>query len=283
MKTSVDCIPCLLRQASDALKLSKLEPENEMDCLRDLLRTAASLDFSLSPPVLSGALQARLRELTTISDPFLEAKQRFNRLALELLPQLAEAVTAARDPFAAAVQLAIAGNVIDLGAKSGLDDDEVRHTTTTALAQPLVGDLSQLQKSAESARRILYLCDNAGEIVFDRVLIQQLPLGAVTVAVRGRPVLNDATYDDAVVAELSKLARVIDNGSDVPGTFLMNCSTEFQKQFKDADLIIAKGQGNFETLHAERGRVFCLFRVKCQSVAQHCGHPIGSHVVWLSS
>ncbi|HQL22759.1 MAG TPA: ARMT1-like domain-containing protein, partial [Opitutaceae bacterium] len=207
-------------------------------------------------------------------------KQRFNRLARELLPPLAEAVAQSADSFAAAVRLAIAGNIIDLGAKSGLTEDEARQTAATALEQPLIGALAELREAVSRARRILYLCDNAGEIVFDRVLIGQLPRGAVTVAVRGHAVINDATREDAEAAGLAELAEVIDNGSAMPGTVLADCSPEFRRRFAEADLVIAKGQGNYESLHAERAPLFCLFRVKCAIVATHCGHPVGSHVVW---
>jgi len=178
------------------------------------------------------------------------------------------------------VRLAIAGNIIDLGAKSGLTEDEARQTAATALEQPLIGALAELREAVSRARRILYLCDNAGEIVFDRVLIGQLPRGAVTVAVRGHAVINDATREDAEAAGLSELAEVIDNGSAMPGTVLADCSPEFRRRFAEADLVIAKGQGNCESLHAERAPLFCLFRVKCAIVATHCGHPVGSHVVW---
>jgi len=181
------------------------------------------------------------------------------------------------------VRLAIAGNVIDLGAKSGLTEDEARQSAASALDQPLCGPLAALRQAAARAQRILYLCDNAGEIIFDRVLIAQLPRGRVTVAVRGRAVLNDATREDAVLAGLPALAEVIDNGSAAPGTVLEDCAPEFRRRFAGADLIIAKGQGNFESLHAEAAPLFCLFRVKCPFVAEHSGHPIGSHVVWRAA
>ena len=278
MKTSLDCIPCLVRQSMDAVRLCDAAPAVSAMAVREILLATTSLDFSLPPPQLSGELQAQLREITGCDDPYLEDKRRFNRLALELLPPLAKAVLRSADSFAAAVRLAIAGNVIDLGAKSGLTEEEVRQAA--ALDQPLLGDLDALRHAASHAQRILYLCDNAGEIVFDRVLIEQLPRSHVTVAVRGRPVINDATREDAIAAGLHEVAELIDNGSAAPGTVLGDCSSEFRRRFAEADLVIAKGQGNFETLHDAPAPIFCLFRVKCAIVAEHCGHPVGSHVVW---
>lgn len=280
MNTSLDCIPCLMRQAMDAIKLCPRTPEAEIMAVRELLLASTSLDFNASPPAVSGALQAQLREITGCDDPYMQAKRRFNLLAKELLPPLALAVSKDRDPFLAAVRLAIAGNVIDLGAKSGLTEEEVRVAASGALTQALYGEAEKLREAVAGAQHILYLCDNAGEIIFDRVLLEQFPRGRTTVVVRGRAVLNDATREDATAAGLPSLAEVIDNGSDAPGTVLSECSEAFRQRFEAADLIVAKGQGNFETLHDSGRPLYCLFRVKCPRVSAHCGYPVGSHLVW---
>lgn len=280
MNTTLSCIPCLLRQSVDAVGLCDVTTETSHQFIREILLAATTLDFSRPPPLLAGQLQAQLREITGCDDPYHELKRQHNRLACSLLTSLAQAVHRAADPFAAAVRLAIAGNVIDLGAKSRLTPAEIQATVAGALEHPLVGELEPLRTAIVSARRILYLTDNAGEIVFDRVLVDLLPRNRVTVAVRGRSVLNDATVDDATTAGLSELAEIISNGSAVPGTVLSDCSPDFRRRFAEADLIIAKGQGNFETLHEEHAPLFCLFRVKCEIVAEHCGHPVGSHLVW---
>ena len=122
---------------------------------------------------------------------------------------------------------------------------------------------------------ILYLTDNAGEIVFDRLLIEQLPAGKVVVAVRGAPVLNDAVRADAETADLPDVAPVVDNGSDAPGTILDDCSAEFRGRYAAADLVIAKGQGNYETLAEEDKNLYFLFTVKCPLVAGRVGEPVG--------
>lgn len=280
MNTALSCIPCLLRQSIDAIGLCDAEAGKRHQFIREILLGATTLDFSRPPPLLAGQLQAQLREITGCDDPYHEVKQRHNRLAFELLASLEQAVRCSFDSFGAAVRLAIAGNVMDLGAKSRFTEAETHAIATHALDHPLVGELESLRTAVASARQILYLTDNAGEIVFDRVLLDLLPRHRVTVAVRGRSVLNDATIDDATAAGLSKLAEIITNGSAVPGTVLADCSPDFRRRFAEADLIIAKGQGNFETLHDECAPLFCLFRVKCEIVAEHCGHPLGSHLVW---
>jgi uncharacterized protein with ATP-grasp and redox domains len=149
------------------------------------------------------------------------------------------------------------------------------------LAAPVDPDAAAaLRRAVAGADRILYLCDNAGEIVFDRLLIEVLPSEKITAVVRGTPVINDATLEDARATGLTEVVRVMDNGSDAPGTLLETCSPAFRDCFAAADLIIAKGQGNFETLSETRGkRIFFLLKVKCPLIARDIGEPTGRLVV----
>jgi damage-control phosphatase, subfamily I len=137
-----------------------------------------------------------------------------------------------------------------------------------------------LREAINAADKVLFLCDNAGEIVFDQYLIQDTPCEKFTCAVRGAPVINDALLEDARVAGLTDLVKVISNGSDIPGTVLEACSTEFKKTFFDADVVIAKGQGNFETLsELTSKRIFFLLQVKCLVIARDIGFPVGTFVI----
>jgi hypothetical protein len=228
---------------------------------------------------MSQSIHRRLRDLTGIADVYREAKQRFNALALELLPELKAKVSEAEDPFAYAVRLAIAGNVIDLGVNSNLQEADIRRSLQKVLTEPFCGDIQLFRRTLLAAGRVLYLADNTGEIAFDRLLIEQLPAGHVTVAVRGGPVLNDATLADAQAVGLDRIAEVIDNGSDAPGTILDDCSQAFQDSFKRADIIIAKGQGNFETLCEAPANIFFLLKIKCSVVANQTGLPIGTQAL----
>jgi uncharacterized protein with ATP-grasp and redox domains len=130
-----------------------------------------------------------------------------------------------------------------------------------------------------SAKKILYLVDNTGEIFFDKLLIQQMPNDKMTFVVRGYPVINDATLIDAKIAGLTEMVEVIDNGSDAPGTILEDCSKEFLRHFSDADLIIAKGQGNYETLSNSNKCIFFILKAKCPVIARDIGCEIGSLVI----
>jgi hypothetical protein len=278
MHTALDCIPCFARQALEAARFVADDVAVHERVLRDVLRWAAESDLAQSPPLVGQRIHRLLRELTGIDDPYRAVKGRFNRMALDMLPELSAAVRKAADPLAMALRLAIAGNVIDLGVNGGMTEDEARLCVHGALNEPFDGDVDAFRQAVDQARSILYLADNAGEIVFDRLLIEQLPAGRVAVVVRGGPILNDATMADAQAAGLCDMVEVIDNGSDAPGTILSDCSEAFRRRFAQADLVIAKGQGNFETLSDERAAIYFLFKVKCPVIADHVGLPLGTHV-----
>ncbi len=279
MKSSLDCVPCHVRQSLDASRAVSDDPALHEQMLKEMLRWTAEMDTDLSPPVLGQRLHRRLREVTGIADPYRAEKDRHNEMVLRLLPGLRERIAVADDPFGLAVKLAIAGNIIDLGVNGEVPDGALRASVEQALAEPVHGLVDELRRDIESAEDILYLADNCGEIVFDRLLIEQLPLERVTLAVRGLPILNDATMVDARTVGLTELVEVIDNGTDAPGTILDDCSPAFLRRFQAADLIISKGQGNFESLSDVDAPIYFLFKVKCGVVAEHVGEPVGTHMV----
>lgn len=250
--------------------------------LRRALREVAGFDRRRTPPEMGAMLFGVICEELGDPDPYLDLKRRLNRVALELLPELTRMVAAAPDPFAAAVRMAIAGNVIDVGSPGGRTEG-LREELASALERPLAGGgdevVERLREEAGRARSILYLTDNAGEIVLDRLLIERLPPGAVTVAVRSGPAINDALVEDAEAAGLDRVAEVIGSGAALPGTLLAECFSSFVERFRTADLVIAKGQGNFETLSDERGPIFFLLRAKCEVVARHLSCDVGDFVV----
>jgi uncharacterized protein with ATP-grasp and redox domains len=237
-----------------------------------------------SPPALAQKVHRIVRRITGVPDPYLELKNRYNRLALEILPDLEQRVADSPDPFETAVRLSIAGNIIDFGVNATLDEGTVQQTIARSLTDPLDHQaLDQLQTAVTEANDILYLGDNTGEIVFDRLLVEQLPTDKVTFAVRGAPILNDALIADAQAAGLTDLVEVIDNGVDVPGTIIELCSPAFHERFDKADLIIAKGQGNFETLSDTEKDIFFLLQPKCAVLAQHLSCELGRLVVVRSN
>ena len=221
-----------------------------------------------------------IRELVGNDDPYRDLKKQHNRFALELYDLLEPTVHSTEDPLETAVRLAIAGNIIDLGVKTSISDSDIHKTINDSLTAPFdEAMVEQLRSDTECAQNILYLADNAGEIVFDRLLIEQLPTEKVTVVVKGKPIINDATMDDAEFVGLTKIVEVIDNGSDAPGTILETCSQSFRDRFEDADLVIAKGQGNYETLSDLDKNIFFVLKAKCPVIAEHIGCEIGDMIL----
>jgi damage-control phosphatase, subfamily I len=283
MKTFLNCIPCIVRQTLDSVRLVTQDEAIHQQVLRQVLRNVAEMDMTQTPPAMGQSIHRLIREVTGQSDPYHQIKDRFNQLALTLYPTLREWVDQADNPLAAAVKLAIAGNVIDSAVNTQLSETEVREAVIHALSASLDGNVSEFFRAVAAAERILYLTDNAGEIVFDRLLIERMPREKLTVAVRGFPVINDATMEDAQLAGLASLVKVIDNGSDAPGTILADCSKAFLNHFDQADIVVAKGQGNYETLNDSSKNIYFLLKAKCPVIAEDLGCPMGSLVLRRSA
>ena len=278
MQTCLDCIPCLLRQAIDALRLATADEKSHIEILRRVLSALSRMDLSASPPRMAQQIHRMVRQDTATRDPYKSVKERLNRTALSLYPDLEARVARATDPLQTALRLAICGNVIDFGPYRTMDTERIQTAIAQALADPLHGDLAQLKQALQGARNILFLGDNAGEIVFDRLLLKQLGDRKIVYAVRGAPVLNDATIDDARSTQMTALVEVVTNGSDAPGTLLPDCSPDFRRRFERADLVVSKGQGNYETLSAVKRPICFLLKAKCPLIAAHLGCSLGSHV-----
>jgi uncharacterized protein with ATP-grasp and redox domains len=279
MRTYLDCVPCILSQALSAARMVSTEPAVHERILRETLRWTGDMDMKQPAPVMVQRIHRLLRETTGREDPYRDAKNHQNQTALALVPELSSRIEAAADPLTAALRVAIAGNAIDMGANGNVAGLDVRKAAVQALTGPLVGEVDGFRTAVEKAERILYLTDNAGEVAFDCLLIKQLLPARVTAVVRGKPVINDATTADARAVGLDRIVEVIDNGSDAPGTLLEDCSLGFRRRFAEADLVIAKGQGNYETLSEDPHDIFFLFRVKCSMVAARTGVPIGANVL----
>lgn len=279
MDTSLECVPCVFRQTLDAVRRHSDDADFHERVLREVAGWIQKTDLKQPPPLIAQRLHRFLRERTGIADPYAEDKRRDNALALSLMPELRERLAQSDDPFRLAVRLAIAGNQIDLGPKNSMTVEEVLDAVRSVEEQTFVGDVAAFQRHAAQAERILYLADNAGEIVMDRLLVEALGPNKVTVVVRGHPVINDATLDDAEAAGLTDICTVISNGNDVPGTALDCCTPEVQHLFVTADLVISKGQGNYETLSRNPREIYFLLKVKCPVIGDDIGYPIGTQVL----
>ena len=248
--------------------------------MREVLRTACEIDLSSTPPAMGQIIHQVIRQYTGNEDPYRQVKKHSNQLGLKMYPELKEKIEQSDDPFEMAVRVAIAGNIIDFAKINELDDEKIYQVIEDSFTAPLPKEnVSEFRRAVEDANDILFLGDNAGEIVFDRLLLEQMPQEKITFAVRGGPVINDATMKDAEDAGITELVEVVDNGSDAPGTILESCSEDFVHRFETADLIVAKGQGNFETLSDTDKNIFFLLKVKCPVVTQDVGLEVGSLVL----
>lgn len=277
MNTALDCIPCFVRQAAEAVRLSVADESRRADIMRSVLSELVGTDWNVSPTVASQRLHRSIRKATGDPDPYRAYKERMNRLALELLPCLQREARLEEQPKTALVRIALAANLIDAGPQTGLSEMAIRTALCRACrGECLMDSAGDLFRAAERTRHILFLADNAGEIVLDRVLIEVLPVARMVVGVRGSPVIDDATVTDAETAGLPNLVSVMPNGSDAPGTLIEDCSGDFRRTFEGSDLIIAKGQGNYASLKATSKHVFFLMQVTCPHVAADSGVPLGS-------
>ncbi len=283
MHYATDCYPCLVKQAAETIKRLGGAPAAEDALLRQVLAFLSAYPGDDPAPVLAQQIHRDIRAWAGDPDPFRALKEESNALALAWMPRLRERVQAAAEPLAVALQIAIAGNIIDYGILHQITPAQVADTLERVLATPLPVDaLTAARNAIAAARSIVYLADNAGEIVFDRLLIELLPRERVTLIVRGAPILNDATRADAQAAGFEGLVEILDNGCDLPGTQLAQCPPAIQARLLTADLVLAKGQGNYETLLGWGRPTLYLFVVKCAVVSGMTGEPLGTPMVLLN-
>ena len=282
MRTYLDCLPCFVRQALDVTRLIGADEELGERILRDVLQTASRMDYSQPPPVMGKYIHRLVRNTAQAPDPYASLKQGFNSMAMRVYPDLADRVRQAEKPLEAAVRLAITGNLIDFGTASDVSEEQVQREVDQALHNPFQGDVTSLERAVAQAGAILYLFDNAGEIVLDRLLLELLPLERVVGVVKPSPIINDATLDDAHACGITEMIPVVDTGSDAPGAVLEDCGEEFLRHYRRADLILAKGQGNYEALSHTKKDAFFLLKAKCSVVAADLGCTAGTMILTRS-
>lgn len=268
MKTYLDCYPCFLKQALSAARRAGASEELQQEILLTAMNDLQSLPTGVTPPEMACKIHKSVRQKTNTLDPYKLAKDQATQEALALYPELKNKVRTASDPLEMAARIAIAGNIIDLGVT---DTYDIEATLDRVLTQSFaINDLPALRKQIDECSSILYLADNAGETVFDRVLIELINK-PVTYVVKAGPIINDAIRDDAIAAGIDQVATIIDNGSQAPGTIFEQCSESFLQHFQQAELIIAKGQANYESLSDYSAPLFFLLQAKCDVIARDLG------------
>ncbi|MCJ7604154.1 MAG: ARMT1-like domain-containing protein [Desulfobulbaceae bacterium] len=278
MQTTLDCLTCFLKQAIHTARLSNASPAVQKEIMNGVIKKIMpSIDFTITPPENAVHLYKLIAEISGCPDPFAAVKKESNRFAASIAPLIRQKVNAADNPLLAALTFSIAGNIIDYGS---LHQFDMEQTIYEALFHHMpINDFAELETDLQQAGTILYLGDNSGEIVFDGIAIEKLN-SDVTFAVKKKAIINDALLEDARECGLENICRVTTNGTGCPGTPLPYCSAEFRELFHDADLIISKGQGNFETLSEVKAPIYFLLTVKCPVVNDHLFQLTGSPAGW---
>ncbi len=273
MKSYLDCFSCLLSQAINVARLTTDSENVQRQIINKVMQIFSKSALHVSPPEISQKVYAAIRQITKIDDPYYEAKQVQNKTALGLSDEFKTMISSANDQLFFSLKLAIAGNIIDLGIRQKLND--IKTSIMDAVNTPLsINDYSLFKKKIQHVKKLLYLGDNAGEIVFDKIFIEQIkkkyPI-KVYYVVRGAPIINDVTLDDAKLVGMKDVAEVVSNKFDAPGTILSKCSKRIRRLLSESDMVISKGQGNYESLSSLEENIFFLLKAKCAIVARDLG------------
>ena len=278
MKAKNACIPCIMKQAYNTARRATKDTVKIRKILDETANYCQTLDLDQAPADASNYVYEMTREITGNDDPYREEKKRYNDLCLGMIDDLRREIEKRDDPLYAAARVAILGNVIDLGIGYAFDlDEELKNIFSVTLPQD---DFKDFKQTVSSGRKnILYLADNCGEIVFDRLFIERLKENHdVTLVVKQGPIINDATMIDAEYVGLKSMVRTIDTGSASIGVRWSMVSEEFVAAYDAADVIVSKGQGNFETMSDRDKDIYFLLRAKCDSVADMLGVKTGDIV-----
>jgi hypothetical protein len=276
VRTYFDCYPCFIDQALRAGRMATDDAQRIKRLLDEVGMMLKDIRLESTPPETARLIYQKVKKITGKSDPYRKIKKENTAKALRLYPSLKRTVEASNDRLLAAIRLAIAGNVMDFGASKEFDiEAEINEVFQREFA---IFDHAEFREYLDKAREVLFIADNAGECVFDRLLIEEMKKPVIYV-VRGAPVVNDATYEDAVQAGVDKVALIMSSGTDAPGAVLATCSQEFRRIYDRSSFILSKGQGNYEALCNENRPIFFLLKAKCGVIAKDVGVNQGDIVL----
>jgi len=282
MRIYPECIPCFFRQG--LITASKATDDREK-LIEVMLLIAEKLPelVELPTPTHAGKfIHSIPRKMWGIHDPYKQDKERFIKMMLDIYPRIKVWVG---DNLQRALKVAASGNAIDFAT---LDENRIMAELQDIGEREFKRmEYDRFVEELENSKMLLYLADNAGETVFDKLLIEVLKLHypqiEILYAVRGYPTINDAVYEDAVASGIDEVAKIIDSGCEAPGIILEDCNEGFRKIFRSSDIIISKGQGNFEALSEVKAPIYFLLQIKCDPVACYMGMEVGSLLFFRTS
>lgn len=288
MKTYLDCIPCFYSQALKTARISGANEEIQREILNELSKLIPTFPPETTPVEMGRKIYNLVNKMTGRKDPYREIKEESNKMALKLCLEQRERMNHSKDQLLFAIRLAIIGNLIDYGVHdketiySEIEDKLQAHLDPVSQKEGDCFEYASFCEHLKGVESVLYLADNAGEVAFDRILIEYLVHHChknVIYAVKGKPVLNDALVDDAISCGINEFANIISCGGDSPGIVLKRCSPEFVRIFNEAEMIISKGQGNYEALSESEDSIFFLLMAKCPVISRHIGCELGEFIL----
>ncbi len=275
MKSEANCIPCVIRQAQRIVLFSKGKEEDFINVTKLAMDMAGSLSLEDPPSIFTSYIIREVYNYLKNPDPFLELKKEMNKIGKKKASEAKILIEKEKDRIYTAIKYSACGNIIDIGPQDNFDLE--RHIKNLSFKRD---DYKIFKEKLKGAYKILYILDNAGEIYFDKLLLEQLTFLNLVIVVKKEPILNDATLKDAYEAELDKLGEIIDTGSGFLGVNFNEINEEFLKNYQEADIIIAKGHANYESLVDRERDVFFLLKAKCPVVAKSLGVEVGDSVFY---
>ncbi len=276
MRIYLDCIPCFMQQALRAGRIATSDEKKLKQILDQTGEMVKTIPMHSTPAEIGMSIYRTVSEVTDVRDPYKNIKQQHIAETKSIYPELEKIVANSEDKLLTAIRIAIAGNVIDLGVKKSFDI--VKDVKSILKQDFAIFDYSAFKSQLEKTETILYIGDNVGESVFDKILIKELKK-PVKYAVRSIPIINDVTMEDAIASGLDEVAELIDSGCKSPGVILNQSTPEFLEIFNTAGLVISKGQGNFEGLSDCKRQVFFMLKTKCSIISNHIGVEDGSIIL----
>ena len=275
MEVFLDCLPCILRQVLDASTMATDDTDLQQTIMDEAIGLLRRYGEYPNSPAIAREMHRIVKAYTGIADPYTQVKKRDLEAALRLMPDLRRQLEGREDRLYWALKAAATGNVLDSAITTNFDETRFDAEFEAPFA---VCDADTLTEKLKTAKSLLIIGDNTGETAFDCLLLEQFPHLRLTYAVRSAPVINDATKEDALASGIGAYADIVSTGCDVPGVLLEECSDEFLSIFNSADIVISKGQGNYETLSDCPRELFFLLKAKCPVIARSLGVELNSFV-----
>jgi uncharacterized protein with ATP-grasp and redox domains len=280
MSIEPGCIPCIVKQAYNFSMLAGIsDAEIQKQILFETMEQLLVHKDIRTAPHFSIILQSIICKHAEVNKIYKEIKSRNIRKAEKYINYLSHMIEASDDKLEMAVRASITGNTIDIAANPDFNiEKEINVITSNNINLDF---FPKFKDDLQKAKKILFIADNYEEALFDKLLIKELLPKEIIFAVRSNDILNDITLEDAKNLEINKLCRVIESGNVIAGIDLEVCSGDFFDSYNSADMVIAKGQGNYETLFNTKRDVYFLFKVKCDVIAEICGYPVGTSVLYF--